>query len=176
MNTKQTLLLGGGTVFGALAAVALMNVKTSDDTDTASGSDGPNSKLESARTKGQPDDEAAASRIKIKPDPDQVVENAPEIDPQELAERRDEFRNEMRERQMDRLTNKMPKWSAALGLDKDQQGKLRNLADQQFDEMAAMEQTVEGGDPTAISDSTKQAMAVRPWPDSWDHFNHENPE
>ena len=42
MNTKQTLHLGGGTVFGELAAVALMNFKTSIDTDTASGSDAPN--------------------------------------------------------------------------------------------------------------------------------------
>jgi hypothetical protein len=90
----------------------------------------------------------------------QLAENAPEIDLQELEGRRGEFRDEMRERQMARLTDKMGKWSAALGLDKDQQGKLLDLADSQFDEMESMEQTVEGGDPAEISDTAKRAMAI----------------
>lgn len=160
---KQNLLIGGGTVFGAVAAVVLMKNLPSDNTETADTSDESKSKIEAAEKKAPPNDEVVTSTrsgVKIGPALDQLAESASEIDPQELEERRDEFRDEMRERQMDRLTNKMAKWSAALGLDKDQQGKLLDIANAQFDEMADMEQTVEGGDPASISDSAKRAMSI----------------
>lgn len=160
---KQNLLIGGGTVFGALAAVVLMKTLPSDEQDLANNTAGPKPNVESADLTGQPKDGTASSTrggVKVDEIIGQLTENAPEIDLQDLEERRGEFRDEMRERQMARLTDKMGKWSAALGLDKDQQGKLLDLADAQFDEMESMEQTVEGGDPATISDTAKRAMAI----------------
>jgi hypothetical protein len=163
MNMKQNLLIGGGTVFGALAAVVLMKNLPSDEQNSANNTADPKPKIESADSTGQAKDGTASSTrsgIKVDEILGQLAENAPEIDLQELEARRGEFRDEMRERQMARLTDKMGKWSAALGLDKDQQGKLLDLADSQFDEMESMEQTVEGGDPAEISDTAKRAMAI----------------
>ncbi|MFT6180910.1 MAG: hypothetical protein ACJAQT_003660 [Akkermansiaceae bacterium] len=163
MNMKQNLLIGGGTVFGALAAVVLMKNLPSDEQNSANNTADPKPKIESADSTGQAKDGTASSTrsgIKVDEILGQLAENAPEIDLQELEGRRGEFRDEMRERQMARLTDKMGKWSAALGLDKDQQGKLLDLADSQFDEMESMEQTVEGGDPAEISDTAKRAMAI----------------
>lgn len=160
---KQNLLIGGGTVFGALAAVVLMKNLPSDELNSANNTADPKPKIESADSTGQAKDGTASSTrsgIKVDEILGQLAENAPEIDLQELEARRGEFRDEMRERQMARLTDKMGKWSAALGLDKDQQGKLLDLADSQFDEMESMEQTVEGGDPAEISDTAKRAMAI----------------
>lgn len=160
---KQNLLIGGGTVFGALAAVVLMKNLPSDEQNSANNTADPKPKIESADSTGQAKDGTASSTrsgIKVDEILGQLAENAPEIDLQELEGRRGEFRDEMRERQMARLTDKMGKWSAALGLDKDQQGKLLDLADSQFDEMESMEQTVEGGDPAEISDTAKRAMAI----------------
>ena len=61
---------------------------------------------------------------------------------------------------MDRLTNKVAKWSAALGLDQEAQEKLLEIADTQFDELEALGKDAEGGDPSTISESAKRAMAI----------------
>ena len=160
MKSKQNLLIGGGTVFGAVAAVGLMKMWPSGNEETADTPTDSDPKVESAEgggDKGSSDDTGERRTRELI---DRLGERASEIDPEELEGRREEFRNEMRERQMERLTNKMAKWSAALGLDKDQQEKLLEIADKQFDEMQSMEGTVEGGDPAAISDTAKRAMAI----------------
>jgi len=82
MKIKQTLLLGGGTVFGALAAVVQMIVKTPDDTDAASDSKGSNPKLETVHTKGNSENGGAASgpRSRIAPNRNQIAKNTSKID------------------------------------------------------------------------------------------------
>ncbi len=160
MKSKQNLLIGGGTVFGAVAAVALMKMWPSGSAEIAEAPTGSDTQTESADAGGKGDGETASGGRQSRELIDRLEKRAAEIDPKELEGRREEFRSEMRERQMERLTNKMAKWSAALGLDKEQQEKLLDIADQQFDEMQAMEGTVEGNDPATISDTAKRAMAI----------------
>lgn len=160
---KQSLLIGGATAMGAVAAVVLMKnwpAEASDGmeegTQVAEGSaaTGQGASASEAATTSE-SDRALSAR-----NPDEAPAEAPEIDAAALEERRDEFRSQMRERQMDRLTDKMAKWSAALGLDESQQGELLDLANAQFDEMEAMAAAVEGGDPGELSDKARRAMAI----------------
>ncbi len=61
---------------------------------------------------------------------------------------------------MERMTDKMAKWSAALGLDESQQETLVDIAGAQLDELEGLAAVAEGGDPAAISASAKRAMAI----------------
>ena len=160
MKSKQNLLIGGGTVLGAFAAVVIMKMWPSGNDETADTPAEMDSKVKSAGSGSQSEGTADTSVRRNREMIDRLEERASEIDPEELEGRREEFRSEMRERQMDRLTNKMAKWSAALGLDKEQQEKLLEIADKQFDEMQSMGGAVEGNDPAAVSDTAKRAMAI----------------
>jgi len=160
MKSKQSLLIGGGTVFGAVAAVGLMKMWPSGNDETTDAPVDSDAKEEVAARDGAGSGKSETGGNRNRELIERLGQRASEIDPEELEGRREEFRNQMRERQMDRLTNKMAKWSAALGLDKEQQQKLLDIADQQFDEMQAMEGTVNGEDPAAISDTAKRAMAI----------------
>ncbi len=163
MNAKQILLIGGGTAFGAVAAVALMKALPSGKEETAN----PESAGAPRVAAVNPAKNTAASKSdgkselqgKIGPLIDEMADNPP-IDPAELEGRRDEFRDAMKERQMERITNQMAKWSAALGLDEGQQEKLLDIANAQSEEMEALAAAAEGGDPAAISESAKRAMAI----------------
>ncbi len=91
----------------------------------------------------------------------QLAEENPELDLDELKNRREEFADSMKERQMERLTNKMAQWGAALGLDEDQQKQMVEIADQQLSELEEIAVSAsESGDPAAISESAKRAMAI----------------
>ena len=92
---------------------------------------------------------------------EQLAEANPEIDLEEIEGRREEFRASMKERQMERLSSKMAQWSAALGLDQEQQEKLVEISSDQLDELEALATSAaESGDPAAISESAKRAMAI----------------
>jgi hypothetical protein len=104
---------------------------------------------------GQSDQKPAAGNIL-----EQIAEANPELDLAEFEGRRDEFRSAMRERQMERLTSKMAKWSAVLGLEEGQREKLLELADAHFEELETLEANAESGDSALISDSAKRAMAI----------------
>jgi len=92
---------------------------------------------------------------------EQFAEANPEIDLEELESRREEFRDSMKERQLERLSSKMAQWSAALGLDQEQQEKMVEIASQQLDELEGLATSAsESGDPAAISESAKRAMAI----------------
>jgi hypothetical protein len=164
MNTKQILLVGGGTAFGAIAAVGLMNVlsPTGQDTTNPGTGSGPRTEVTENTTPASKSADAARGGANVGPILDELAQNVPEIDPAELEGRRDEFRDAMRERQMERLTTKMAKWSAALGLDEGQQEKLLDIANNQFDELEQLATNAEGGnpDPAALSESAKRAMAI----------------
>ena len=160
MKSKQNLLIGGGTVMGAVAAVAIMKMWPSGSEETADTPAETDPKVESTESGNQKEGAAGADGGRSREITDRIAERVAEIDPEEIEGRREEFRNEMRERQIDRLTNKMAKWSAALGLDKEQQEKLLEIADKQFDEMQSMGGGVDGNDPAAVSDTAKRAMAI----------------
>lgn len=160
MNTKQILLIGGGTAFGAIAAFGVMKVLPSGDDSTSKEETSLPPKVsvvEGDKKEGgaKSDQKPAAGGVL-----QQLADANPEIDLAELEGRRDEFRGAMRERQMERLTSKMAKWSAALGLEKGQQEKLLEIADGQFDELETLAVNAESGDPAAISESAKRAMAI----------------
>ena len=162
MNTKQILFVGGGTAFGALAAVLLMKSQTSA-IESAAGQDSTDTAPKISSVEGEKSPEATKSdRV---PGTGSVLEQFadanPDVDLDALESRREEFRDSMKERQMERLSSKMAQWSAALGLDAEQQEKMVEISSQQFDELEALAQSAsESGDPAAISASAKRAMAI----------------
>jgi hypothetical protein len=161
MNTKQILYIGGGTAFGAIAAVLLLKAQPSGDDNAADQDSGKDAKVASVA----PAKDAEAEKSDRVPGSGTVLEQFAEANPdvnlEELEGRRDEFRDSMKERQMERLSSKMAQWSAALGLDKDQQEKLVEISSDQFDELDALATAAsESGDPAAISESAKRAMAI----------------
>ena len=109
MKSKQNLLIGGGTVLGAVAAVAIMKMWPSGSEETADTPAEMDPKVKSAGSGSQVGGAADTSGPRSREIADRIAERVSEIDPEELEGRREEFRNEMRERQMDRLTNKMAK-------------------------------------------------------------------
>lgn len=160
MNTKQILLIVGGTTFGAIAAVALMKAMPSGN-----GADPNPAPVSQPMTATSNDKSKSGMRNptlepKVRPLSEGLAGNGPELDEKELDQRREEMRETMKERQMERLTNKMAKWSAALGLDKEQQEKLLEVASAQFDELETLATTGEGDDPAAASEAAKRAMAI----------------
>jgi hypothetical protein len=160
MNMKQILLIGGGTAFGAIAAVVIMKAQPTGEESAANPESTAPSKVAAVAPDlkegdGQSDQKPAAGNIL-----EQIAEANPELDLAEFEGRRDEFRSAMRERQMERLTSKMAKWSAALGLEEGQREKLLELADAHFEELETLEANAEGGDSALISDSAKRAMAI----------------
>ena len=160
MNMKQILFIGGGTAFGAIAAVIIMKSQTTGD----EGAGNPEPAAPPKVAVVDPDPKEGDGQSDLKPAAgsilEQFVEANPEIDLTELEGRREEFRSSMRERQMERLTSKMAKWGAALGLEEGQREKLLEIADAQFEELETLAVNAEGGDATLISESAKRAMAI----------------
>lgn len=167
MNKKHILLVGGGSAFGAIAAVTLMKAQPSseDQTSKQGAADSPEKTATTERIVQQENPyEKTATPYEVS-DPQSVLEKIaeenPEINLEELESRREEFSNAMKERQMERLTGKMAKWSAALGLDTEQQKKMVEIADQQITELEGIAVSAsESSDPAAISESAKRAMAI----------------
>ncbi|MGY8657939.1 MAG: hypothetical protein ACKVKH_04840 [Verrucomicrobiales bacterium] len=161
MNTKQILYIGGGSAFGAVAAVLLMKALPSENDNVADQEAPEDPKVSQVETdQGQ---ESGKSERDAEPRTilGQLAEENPELDLDELKERREEFSDSMKERQMERLTNKMAQWGAALGLDEDQQKQMVEIADQQLSELEEIAVSAsESGDPAAISESAKRAMAI----------------
>jgi len=161
MNTKQILYLGGGTAFGAIAAVLLIKALPSEDGPVADQDPADDPKISSVADGKSPEaaksDRVAATGTVL----EQFAEANPEVDLEELESRREEFRDSMKERQLERLSSKMAQWSAALGLDQEQQEKMVEIASQQLDELEGLATSAsESGDPAAISESAKRAMAI----------------
>lgn len=76
-------------------------------------------------------------------------------------ERREEVRDAMRDRQMERFTNQAARWSAALGLDANQQERLLDIASGQIDELEKLAvDGMENGDPATVSQSARRAMEI----------------
>lgn len=161
MNTKQILYIGGGSFFGAVAAVLLMKASPSGNDNVIDQEPSADLKVSQVATgqdqeNGKPEGVAPTRSIL-----GQLAEENPELDIDELKNRREEFADSMKERQMERLTNKMAQWSAALGLDAEQQKKMVEIADQQLTELEQITVSAsESGDPAAISESAKRAMAI----------------
>jgi hypothetical protein len=160
MNMKQILFIGGGIAFGAIVAVVIMQAKPTGEESAAIPKPAVSPKVvavdqEPKEGDDQSDQKPAAGSIL-----GQIAEANPEIDLAELEGRRDEFRSGMRERQMERLTSKMAKWSAALGLEEGQREELLEIADAQFKELETLTVNAEGGDSALISESAKRAMAI----------------
>ena len=160
MKMKQILLIGGGTAFGAIVAVVIMKAQPTGEESAANPEPAASPKVAAVdpdpkEGDGQSNQEPAAGNIL-----GQIAEANPEIDLAELEGRRDEFRSAMRERQMERLTSKMAKWSAALGLEEGQREELLEIADAQFKELETLTVNAEGGDSALISESAKRAMAI----------------
>ena len=161
MSLKQILFIGGGSVSGALAAVLLMKSQTPDPPNvdqqpadqpsavSAPETAGDGSVVKSDRVIG------AGAVLGGLAGADQTM------DAEEAKNRREEFRNSMKERQMERLTSKMAQWSAALGLDEAQQEDLLEIASQQLDELDGLaDGASRDSDPAALSESAKRAMAI----------------
>jgi hypothetical protein len=164
MNTKQILTIGGGTAFGAIAAIGLMNIFSPSE-PAAPGPDvggGPQIAIPESLATVPETKDTSEGVVNAGLSLDEITRNVGEINPEELEGRRDEFRDSMRERQMERLTTKMAKWSAALGLEETQQRKLLDIASDQFDELEGLAATAEGEnpDPATLSESAKRAMAI----------------
>lgn len=160
MNMKQILFTAGGIAFGAIVAVVIMQAKPTGEESATIPKPAISPKVtavvqEPKEGDDQSDQKPAAGSIL-----GQIAEANPEIDLAELEGRRDEFRSGMRERQMERLTSKMAKWSAALGLEEGQREELLEIADAQFEELETLTVNAEGGDPALISESAKRAMAI----------------
>ena len=160
MNMKQILFTVGGIAFGAIVAVVIMQAKPTGEESATIPKPAVSPKVaavdqEPKEGDDQSDQKPAAGSIL-----GQIAEANPEIDLAELEGRRDEFRSGMRERQMERLTSKMAKWSAALGLEEGQREELLEIADAQFEELETLTVNAEGGDPALISESAKRAMAI----------------
>ncbi len=160
MKMKQILFIGGGTAFGAIVAVLIMKAQPTGEESAANPEPAASPKVAAVdpdpkEGDGQSNQEPAAGNIL-----GQIAEANPEIDLAELEGRRDEFRSAMRERQMERLTSKMAKWSAALGLEEGQREELLEIADAQFEELETLTVNAEGGDSALISESAKRAMAI----------------
>ncbi len=160
MKMKQILFIGGGTAFGAIVAVVIMKAQPTGEESAANPEPAASPKVAAVdpdpkEGDGQSNQEPAAGNIL-----GQIAEANPEIDLAELEGRRDEFRSAMRERQMERLTSKMAKWSAALGLEEGQREELLEIADAQFEELETLTVNAEGGDSALISESAKRAMAI----------------
>lgn len=161
MNTKQILYIGGGSAFGAVAAVLLMKAFPSGNDNVTDQEASGDPKVSQVAT-GQDQENGKPERVaRTKSILGQLAEENPELDLDELKNRREEFADSMKERQMERLTNKMAQWSAALGLDEEQQKKMVEIADQQLSELEQITVSAsESGDPAAISESAKRAMAI----------------
>jgi hypothetical protein len=158
MNTKQVLLIGGGSAFGAIAAVLIMKARPSGD-DKVADQEAP--KISQSASSQTPEESASKRTASSKSVLEQVAGDNPEVDLEELKNRREEFSSSMKERQMERLTNKMAQWGAALGLDEEQQNKMVEIADQQLSELEGIAVSAsESGDPATISESAKRAMAI----------------
>lgn len=160
MNMKQILFIAGGIAFGAIVAVVIMQAKPTGEESATIPKPAVSPKVvtvdqEPKEGDDQSDQKPAAGSIL-----GQIAEANPEIDLAELEGRRDEFRSGMRERQMERLTSKMAKWSAALGLEEGQREELLEIADAQFKELETLTVNAEGGDSALISESAKRAMAI----------------
>jgi hypothetical protein len=160
MNMKQILFTVGGIAFGAIVAVVIMQAKPTGEESATIPKPAVSPKVaavdqEPKEGDDQSDQKPAAGSIL-----GQIAEANPEIDLAELEGRRDEFRSGMRERQMERLTSKMAKWSAALGLEEGQREELLEIADAQFEELETLTVNAEGGDSALISESAKRAMAI----------------
>lgn len=158
MNTKNLLLIAGGTTFGVVAAVALMKVMPSGNDEQPSSTPVSQSTTEAASQRTSPWTPTAKSEQSPLIEGNSGDDTA--MNEKEFEQRREEMRVAMKERQMDRLTNKMAKWSAALGLDKGQQEQLLEIASDQFDELEALTTTENGEDPAAASEAAKRAMAI----------------
>ncbi len=157
---KQILFIAGGIAFGAIVAVVIMQAKPTGEESATIPKPAVSPKVvtvdqEPKEGDDQSDQKPAAGSIL-----GQIAEANPEIDLAELEGRRDEFRSGMRERQMERLTSKMAKWSAALGLEEGQREELLEIADAQFKELETLTVNAEGGDSALISESAKRAMAI----------------
>lgn len=161
MNTKQILYIGGGSAFGAVAAVLLMKALPSENDNVADQEAPEDPKVSQVET-DQGQESGKSERVaETRTILGQLAEENPELDLDELKERREEFSDSMKERQMERLTNKMAQWGAALGLDEDQQKQMVEIADQQLSELEEIAVSAsESGDPAAISESAKRAMAI----------------
>lgn len=160
MNMKQILFTVGGIAFGAIVAVVIMQAKPTGEESATIPKPAVSPKVaavdqEPKEGDDQSDQKPAAGSIL-----GQIAEANPEIDLAELEGRRDEFRSGMRERQMERLTSKMAKWSAALGLEEGQREELLEIAEAQFEELETLTVNAEGGDSALISESAKRAMAI----------------
>lgn len=161
MNTKQILLIGGGSAFGAVAAVLLMKSMPSGNDDASDPGVSGDPKVTQATTNQNQDVESSERVTSTRTVLDQIADANPELDLEKLEDQRDEFADSMKERQMERLTNKMAQWSAALGLDEDQQKQMIEMAEEQLSELEGIAVSAsESGDPAAISDSAKRAMAI----------------
>lgn len=160
MKPKQILLVAGGTALGAIAAVALMKAMPSGSDRDPDPAPVSQSTTEDATERSKANPRNPALDSEAEPLSEGTAGNGTEIDEKELDQRREELRETMKERQMERLTNKMAKWSAALGLDKGQQEKLLEIAGAQFDELEALATAGEGDDPAAASEAAKRAMAI----------------
>lgn len=155
MNTKNLLLIAGSTTFGVIAAVAIMKAMPS-------GSDEQSNPTPVSQSTTETSSQSSESTAKSEQRPflERNRGNDMPTDEKEFEQRREEMRVAMKERQMERLTNKMAKWSAALGLDKGQQEQLLEIANKQFDELEALSTTTDENDPVAASEAAKRAMAI----------------
>jgi len=147
-------------MFGAIVAIALMKAMPS-------GNDGESNPTVDIQPTDEVPHKDTESKLRNptfkserKPLPEQITGSGADMDEKEFEQRREEMRENMKQRQMERLTNKMAKWSAALGLDESQQKNLLEVASDQFDELEALATAGEGDDPAAASEAAKRAMAI----------------
>jgi hypothetical protein len=162
---KLIVYSAGAAVICAIIAVAAMQKLSSDgggDPASQSAAASDATERQPAVTSVAPPDKESRARTRT---PRELVEElSKDSEKGELAEiesRREQIRATMRERQMDRFTSQAAKWSAVLGLDKNQQEQLMDIAAGQLDEIEKL--AVEGmdnGDPAAISESARRAMEL----------------
>ncbi len=157
---KQILFIAGGIAFGAIVAVVIMQAKPTGEESATIPKPAVSPKVVAVDQEPKEGDDQSEQKPAAGSVLGQIAEANPEIDLAELEGRRDEFRSGMRERQMERLTSKMAKWSAALGLEEGQREELLEIADAQFKELETLTVNAEGGDSALISESAKRAMAI----------------
>lgn len=163
MNTKQILLIGGGTALGAFAAVAIMKALPSEAGEAAKRELVEAPKIPAVDSRLPSMDSGLDAKSEFRNNVSSLVEEIDRestIDPDELESRREEFEDAMKERQMTRLTDKMAKWGAALGLDEGQKEKLVEISGAQIEELETLAAAAEGDDPAAMSTAAKRAMAI----------------
>lgn len=164
MKKQGILYAAGGIVLGGLTAFGVMQMQSDQSSDTSDGNSDDQITQKSPRRAaayGMADSGAAEAKSAQRISQTGEVGKEGEVMNVDAEARREEFRQELRKRQLAQLTKKMAKWGAAMGLNEDQQGKLLDLAEGQMDELEKLAvDASESQDPKALSESAKRAMDI----------------